>query len=254
MAKSQHIKEWIFGLHAVEAVLQQRPEAVLTLWVQTDRDDGRLGKLIKLASTFGVSIEKVHRSQLEKVLPLDARHQGVAAQTKGLETSSEQDLDVIVEKAGDSLLLLVLDGVQDPHNLGACIRTANASGAHAVIVPKDNATGLTPVARKVASGAAERTPFIQVTNLSRTLKSLQTLGVWIYGADGDAEQNIYVMDFKRPVALVLGAEGTGMRRLTRESCDELVAIPMYGSVESLNVSVAAGVCLYAVVQARINKS
>ena len=254
MSNRQTTNEWIFGLHAVEAVLQQRPESVLSVWVITERQDRRLKKIIDMAARLGVAVEKVRRAQLEHALQGDAHHQGVAAQTKKLTVHDERDLDALVDLAGDTLLLLVLDGVQDPHNLGACLRTANAAGAHAVIAPKDNASGLTPVVRKVASGAAEVTPFIQVTNLSRVLKRLQSLGVWVIGTAGDAVQNVYAIDYHRPVALILGAEGKGMRRLTRDCCDELVNIPMYGSVESLNVSVAAGICLYAAVHKRDRKA
>lgn len=246
----QSSNEWIFGVHAVQAVLENRPESVLTLWVQAGRDDARLSKIIALAKQIGITVQTAARAQLDKMVSADARHQGVIAQVKAVAASREISLDDLVAQAGADLLLLVLDGVQDPHNLGACLRTANAAGVQAVLAPRDNAVGLTPVARKVASGAAELTPFIQVGNLSRTLKHLQTLGVWIIGAAGDARQSIYDTDFKRPVALVLGAEGEGMRRLTREHCDELVSIPMLGQVESLNVSVATGICLYAAVQGR----
>jgi 23S rRNA (guanosine2251-2'-O)-methyltransferase len=250
MKEKNSSKEYIFGVHAVQAVLENRPESVLALWVQAGRDDTRLSQIVTLAGQAGVAVQSAARAQLDKMVAADTRHQGVIAQVKAAAAAREISLDDLVEQAGADLLLLVLDGVQDPHNLGACLRTANAAGAQAVLAPRDNAVGLTPVARKVASGAAELTPFIQVGNLSRTLKHLQSLGVWIIGTTGDAGQNIYDTEFKRPVALVLGAEGEGMRRLTREYCDELVSIPMKGQVESLNVSVAAGICLYAVVQFR----
>lgn len=251
MSKSkQSSKNWIFGLHAVESVLQTRPESVLTLWVQSGRRDQRMTHVVRLAEQAGIAVQTVDRAQLDKRVSAEARHQGIVAQVKTAPARHESDLETIIERAGAGLLLLVLDGVQDPHNLGACMRTANAAGAQAVIAPRDNAADLTPVARKVASGAAEVTPFIQVSNLSRSLKHLQSLGVWLIGASGDAGQSLYETDFNRPVALVMGAEGGGLRRLTRESCDELVSIPMMGQVESLNVSVAAGVCLYAVLQYR----
>lgn len=251
MSKSkQGSKNWIFGLHAVEALLQSHPETVLVLWVQAGRHDDRLTRIIKLAQQAGVAVQPVARAQLDKQVSADARHQGAVAQVKTAQTWHESDLNAIVEQAGSGLLLLILDGVQDPHNLGACLRTANAAGAQAVIAPRDNAADLTPVARKVASGAAEVTPFVQVSNLSRCLQHLQSLGVWLIGTSGDATQSLYHTDFNRPVALVMGGEGSGLRRLTRENCDELISIPMAGQVESLNVSVAAGVCMYAVLQQR----
>lgn len=237
-------------MHTVESALQTHPESVLALWVQTGRHDQRLMRLIRLAEQAGIAVQPVDRARLDKQVSADARHQGVIAQVKIAHAWHESDLDAIVEEAGTGLLLLVLDGVQDPHNLGACLRTANAVGVQAVIAPKDNAADLTPVARKVASGAAEVTPFIQVSNLSRCLKRLQELGVWVVGTSDDAAQNLYQTDFNRPLALVMGAEGGGLRRLTRENCDELLSIPMMGQVESLNVSVAAGVCLYAALQYR----
>jgi 23S rRNA (guanosine2251-2'-O)-methyltransferase len=246
----QSSKDWIFGLHTVESVLQSRPESVLALWVQSGRHDRRLTRVVSLAEQAGIAVQSVDRAQLDKRVSAEARHQGIVALVKSAPGWREPDLDAVVERAGDGLLLLVLDGVQDPHNLGACLRTANAAGVQAVIAPRDNAADLTPVARKVASGAAEVTPFIQVSNLSRSLKHLQSLGVWLIGASGDAAQSLYQTDFNRPVALVMGAEGGGLRRLTREGCDELVSIPMMGQVESLNVSVAAGICLYAALQYR----
>jgi 23S rRNA (guanosine2251-2'-O)-methyltransferase len=231
-------------------MLQNHPESVLAIWVQAGRHDHRLTGIIKLAEQAGIVVQSVDRARLDNQISADARHQGVIAQVKNVAAWHESDLDAIVEAGGSDLLLLVLDGVQDPHNLGACLRTANAAGVQAVIAPRDNAVDLTPVARKVASGAAEVTPFIQVSNLSRCMKRLQSLGVWLIGTSGDARQNIYQTDFNRPVALIMGAEGSGLRRLTREMCDELVSIPMMGQVESLNVSVAAGIGLYAVLQQR----
>lgn len=251
VSKSKNLsRSWIFGLHTVEFALQNHPESVLALWAQAGRHDHRLTRIIRLAEQAGIAVQVVERASLDRRVSTDARHQGVIAQVKDTPAWHESDIDTIIEKSGPASLLLVLDGVQDPHNLGACLRTANAAGVQAVIAPRDNAAALTPVARKVASGAAEITPFIQVGNLSRCLKHLQSLGVWIIGTSGDAAQNVYQTDFNRPVAIVMGAEGGGLRRLTRESCDELVSIPMMGQVESLNVSVAAGVCLYAVLQQR----
>ena len=177
-------------------------------------------------------------------------HQGVVAEVTDVAVPGEGELDDIVRAAGPAVLLLVLDGIQDPHNLGACLRTADAAGVHAVIAPRDRAAGLTAVARKVAAGAAESVPFIQVTNLARTLAHLKQLGVWIVGTAGQAELDLYQADLKGPLALVMGSEGAGLRRLTREACDFTVRLPMRGVVESLNVSVATGVVLYEVVRQR----
>ena len=183
----------------------------------------------------------------------DARHQGAIARCTPLKELDETDLFKLVEQLGDgdtAALLLILDGVQDPHNLGACLRTAEAAGAHAVIAPKDRASGLTSTAMKVSSGSAERLPFIQVTNLARVLRELQQLGVWLVGTSGDSESTLFEADLKGPLAVILGAEGRGIRRLTREHCDQVIYIPMQGGAESLNVSVAAGVCLFEAARQR----
>lgn len=233
----------LFGLHAVQAALRAG-EPVRLLWLLESRHDARLQAVRDLAASRGIAIRTASRAELDQQAQ-GGRHQGVVAELAGESRQLPTDLDTLLAGLGEeSPFLLVLDGVQDPHNLGACLRSANAAGVHAVIAPKDRAAGLTPTARKVASGAAEYTPFITVTNLARTLRQLQDAGVWVVGAAGEAEQSLYAADLRGPLALVLGAEGAGLRRLTREHCDLLVRLPMAGEVESLNVSVAAGVCLF----------
>lgn len=240
--------EWLYGLHAVDAVLATEPERIIEIFALKGRNDDRLNDAVNQARRFGISVQFCHRKVLDDKVSGE-QHQGIVAKAKPGRVLDENDLDRLIEQ-NQSPLFLVLDGVTDPHNLGACLRTANAAGASAVIVPKDKSAGLTGTARKVACGAAETTPFIQVTNLSRTLKAMQGQGVWVIGTAGEATQEIYDATLKGPMALVMGAEGKGMRRLTRETCDELVKLPMAGSVSSLNVSVATGVCLYEMVRQR----
>lgn len=241
-------QEWLYGLHAMQAVLENEPERVLEILVLKGRDDERLNNVINQARRFGISVQFCQRKVLDDKVDGE-QHQGVVARAKPARVMDESDLDAILGRQSEPFLL-VLDGVTDPHNIGACLRTADAAGVHALIVPKDKSAGLTATARKVACGAAESVPLIQVTNLSRTLKQLQEKGVWIIGTAGEAEQLIYEVDLKGPTALVMGAEGKGMRRLTREHCDQLVKLPMAGAVSSLNVSVATGVCLYEIVRQR----
>jgi 23S rRNA (guanosine2251-2'-O)-methyltransferase len=238
----------VHGINAVESVLTHGPERVLTLWVDAGRDDRRLGALVKRAKTLGISVQPTSRKALDRRVP-DGRHQGVVADYRPPPPLGEVELLDRVE-AATTPLLLVLDGVTDPHNLGACMRTAAAVGALAVVAPRDRAASLTPAARKAASGAAEAVPFVAVTNLVRTLASLKQLGIWVIGTAGDAEQDLYAQDLRGSTALVLGAEGSGMRRLTAEACDALVRIPIEPAMESLNVSVAAGVCLFEAVRQR----
>lgn len=240
--------EWLYGLHAIDAVLSSEPERIIEIFALKGRTDDRLNDAVNQARRFGISVQFCHRKVLDDKVNGE-QHQGIVAKAKPARVLDENDLDKLIEQH-PSPLLLILDGVTDPHNLGACLRTANAAGANAVIVPKDKSAGLTGTARKVACGAAETTPFIQVTNLSRTLKALQAQGVWVIGTAGEATQEIYDVTLKGPMALVMGAEGKGMRRLTRETCDELVKLPMAGSVSSLNVSVATGICLYEMVRQR----
>jgi len=240
--------ELIYGLHTVTAVLESGGR-VHALWVLDSRHDDRLTRIAALAEKAGVKIQRVPRTELDRITG-GARHQGVAAQAEGAEQMDEGGLIPLLDKLEEPPFLLVLDGVQDPHNLGACLRSANAAGVHAVIAPRDRSAGLTPVARKVASGAAEATPFFQVTNLARTLRELKDRNIWFVGLAGEAEQTLYEMDLKGPIAIVMGAEGEGMRRLTKEHCDFLAKIPMGGTVESLNVSVATGVALFEALRQR----
>ena len=230
----------IYGFHAVTGRLRQDAAGIGEIFLDASRKDARARDLIKLAGERNVRVITADVQRIDG-LTGHARHQGVAARVAVVPL--QKDLQAIVAAAGKTTLLLVLDGVQDPHNLGACLRVADAFGAHAVVAPKDRAVGLTPVVSKVASGAAETVPYITVTNLARALRELKEDGVWIVGTDDAAAPCLYDARFEGPLAWVLGAEGEGMRRLTREHCDELVSIPMAGSVESLNVSVAAGVCL-----------
>ncbi|MFY9328080.1 MAG: 23S rRNA (guanosine(2251)-2'-O)-methyltransferase RlmB [Georgfuchsia sp.] len=231
----------IHGFHAVIAKLRHDPEAVRELYVDSARQDARMRDLLRQAGLHGVHVVPIDGKRLDG-MAAGGRHQGAIAKVSARQKFITIDdvLDLIDEPA----LLLVLDGVQDPHNLGACLRVADAVGAHAVIAPKDKAVGLNATAIKVASGAADTVPYITVTNLARALRELQEREVWTIGAAGEASKQIYDIDQRVPVAWVLGAEGSGLRRLTRETCDELAAIPMQGSVESLNVSVASGICLF----------
>lgn len=238
----------VFGLHAVRTLLQQRPERASLLLLQKGREDARITEVMHLAQTAGVRTEWRDTRELDSLAGSD-RHQGVCLQIRSMGTLGEGALDELLDRA-QTPLLLVLDGVQDPHNLGACLRTADATGVTAVIVPKDRAAGLSATVRKVASGAAETVPLIQVTNLARTLRWLKEREIWIVGTDDQAPQPLFASKLTGPLALVLGAEGTGLRRLTRECCDSLVSIPMRGVVESLNVSVATGVMLYEAVRQR----
>lgn len=241
--------EAIYGLHAVQALLKSAPQRVNEVLLLQGRQDQRLQKIMQAASQAEIRIRQVKRSELDKLS--DGNHQGVVAMSFPGQLHDEKFLYQMIESLKEDPFLLVLDGVTDPHNLGACMRTAEAAGVHAVIAPKDNSASLTPTARKVSCGAAEVLPYIPVTNLSRTLKKLQELGVWVIGAAGEAEQSVYAADFKGPLAIVMGAEGSGMRRLTRECCDSLINIPMAGEISSLNVSVATGVCLFEVVRQRL---
>ncbi len=239
---------WLYGLHAMQSVLENEPERVIELFVLKGRNDERLVNIVNQARRFGVSVQFCQRKALDDKVQGE-QHQGVVARAKPARVLDEADLDQVLDKH-EQPFLLVLDGVTDPHNLGAWLRTADAAGVHAVVVPKDKSASLTGTVRKVACGAAEVLPLIQVTNLSRTLKHLQDKGLWIIGTAGEAEQMIYDAKLTGPTALVMGAEGKGMRRLTHENCDELVKLPMAGTVSSLNVSVATGVCLYEIVRQR----
>lgn len=240
----------IVGIHAVRTALKHGAKRIDSLWFDTARRDRRLRQLIDAARAAGVKPLASDKAALDRMTS-GANHQGVVAHGEMPTSRGESALDELLGALDEAPLLLVLDGVTDPHNLGACLRSADGAGAHAVITPRDRAGGLTPVVCKVASGAAETIPFIQVTNLARTLRHLQDVHrVFVVGTAGEADVELFQADLTGPLALVMGAEGEGMRRLTRETCDQLVRLPMAGLVESLNVSVAAGVCLYEAVRQR----
>lgn len=236
----------LFGFHAVIARLRRRPESVRALYVDADRRDARARDLIARAEAAGVDVHTVDAARLA-AFAAHGRHQGVVAIVD--EALPHVTLDDILESPAEPPLFLVLDGVTDPHNLGACLRSADVFGAHAVIVPRDRAVGVNATVAKAASGAADTVPVIAVTNLVRTLNELKERDVWVLGTDV-AGESLFEADVSGALAWVLGAEGAGLRRLTRESCDRIVGIPVQGSVESLNVSVAAGICLYAARAAR----
>lgn len=240
----------IFGLHAVRAAVKYDPGRVIEAWVEHGRRDRRMQQLLQALQALDVPLHRVGRQDLDR-LTGGAAHQGVAIAYSGQPPAGEEDLWRLLDGLEEPPFLLVLDQVQDPHNLGACLRSADAAGVHAVIAPRDNAVGLTPTVHKVASGAAGTMPFFQVTNLARLLRQLQERGIWIIGAAGEAETRLYEADLTGPLALVLGAEDSGLRRLTREHCDLLVRIPMQGRVESLNVAVAAGVLLFEALRQRL---
>ena len=241
--------EYIYGLHAVQAMLERAPRRVKQLNVQRGRLDARMQAVLDLAASAAIDIERTLPEDLDRLAD-GGVHQGVVARVTPSQLWSEDMLTHLLDKEEGVPLLLVLDGVTDPHNLGACLRSADAAGAQAVIIPKDRSASLSPTVRKVACGAAETVPLVAVTNLARTLKQLQQRGLWVVGTAGEADQLLYQVDLKVPTVIVMGAEGAGMRRLTREHCDYLAKLPMAGGVSSLNVSVAAGVCLFEAVRQR----
>lgn len=240
--------EIIFGIHAVTNVLKRSPERVRDVFVQKGRDDERLQSIIALAHANSINVQAVKKQSLDD--KADGNHQGVMVRAKPAQAKDENQLYQQLDALDRPAFILVLDSVTDPHNLGACLRTADAAGVDAVIAPKDKAVGLTATVSKVACGAAETVPFYQVTNLARTLKALQERGIWLYGTAGEASDSVYQTKFDGAIAIVMGAEGKGLRRLTREACDHLIYIPMAGDVSSLNVSVATGVCLFEAVRQR----
>jgi 23S rRNA (guanosine2251-2'-O)-methyltransferase len=237
----------IFGYHSIASALSVMPSEVRGIYLQNKLGDKRSLEIIEEAEKHHIPIRYMSRKDLDDMVPL-SNHQGVVAEVIYPGDYTEDYLKIILEKQKNDIFLLILDGVQDPHNLGACLRTANAAGVHAIIVPKDKACGLTPTVYKVASGAVGLTPLIQVTNLARTIEQLKENNVWVYGATEEATQSIYQISLKPPLALVFGAEGKGLRRLTKESCDVMFKIPMQGAVQNLNVSVAVGVSLFEVVR------
>ncbi len=235
-------KSYIYGIHAISAALQNSPSSIEQLFVLDNLSNKRIQLLLENAKKSSINIKIISKTEADHLVG-EVSHQGIIALYMA-KAVQESDLWNLLDAIEKDPFILILDGIQDPHNLGACMRTANAAGVHIIIAPKDNSVGLTPVVRKVASGAAEITPYIQVTNLARTLRELKKRGVWIYGLSERGEKSIFESDLKGSKALVMGAEGVGMRRLTEEHCDALLSIPMIGTVESLNVSVATGICLY----------
>ncbi|MBW7982824.1 23S rRNA (guanosine(2251)-2'-O)-methyltransferase RlmB [Enterobacillus tribolii] len=242
------MSEIIYGIHAVKALLERDPQRFLEVFILKGRDDRRLHPLIAELEQMGIKIQVANRQWLDEKVE-GAVHQGIVARVKPGRQYQENDLPDLLENV-ETPFLLILDGVTDPHNLGACLRCADAAGVHAIIVPRDRSAQLNATAKKVASGAAETVPLIRVTNLARTMRFLQEQNIWIVGTAGEADHNLYQSKMTGPMALVMGAEGEGMRRLTREHCDELISIPMAGSVSSLNVSVATGICLFEAVRQR----
>lgn len=245
-------QRWIFGIHAVNELLRRRPSDLTQLLVQSSRTDKRLQLIRDLADQAGIALEELSKKEIDQ--RCGGAHQGVAALCVGSKPAGEeQDLMQLLDDLDRDPFLLVLDGVTDPHNLGACLRTADAAGVDAVIVPKDKSASLNATVSKVASGAAETVNFITVTNLARCLQSLKQRGIWLIGTADKTEKSLYQQDLTGAIALVMGSEGSGLRRLTRDSCDYLVAIPMAGELSSLNVSVATGVCLYEAARQRRHK-
>lgn len=242
-------EQLVYGLHTVLALLQKAPDRIATLYLQQGRADRRTREILQLAEKSQVACQSMPRQMLDELVA-GASHQGVVACCHTSVHYTEADIESFLTNLTEPAFLLILDQIQDPHNLGACLRTANAAGVHMVIAPKDRSVGITATVRKVASGAAESLPFIQVTNLARTLRKLRDQGIWIAGMAGEASQSLYKADLRGPIALVLGAEEKGLRQLTREHCDYLLYIPMLGAVSSLNVSVATGVCLFEAVRQR----
>ena len=245
-------ESWIVGINPIEGALSNDAERVRELLVENGQRNARVHELAERAKALRIPVHHRPREQLDK-LAGEARHQGVAARYEAPPMAHENDLPDLLAQAGPSALVLVLDGVTDPHNLGACLRSAAAAKATAVVVPKDRAVGLTPVVRRASAGGADRVPLVAATNLARALRTLKDAGVWITGLAGDTETSLYDIDLKGPVALVLGSEGEGMRRLTRETCDFVAKIPMPGPMESLNVSVATGVVLFEALRQRSAK-
>jgi 23S rRNA (guanosine2251-2'-O)-methyltransferase len=246
-------KQWMYGIHTVHALLKTDARQISELRLMRGRKDRRLQTIRGLADAQDIPWLWATRSELDKLIE-EGNHQGVAALCETTNVADESYLDSLLadvsEKPEQAPLLLVLDEITDPHNLGACLRTADAAGVHAVITTRDRSAGITPIVRKVASGAADSVPFVVVTNLVRTLERLKKTGIWVIGADGTSDDVLYDTDMTGPVALVMGAEGKGMRRLTREACDGRVKLPMHGVVSSLNVSVATGICLYEIKRQR----
>lgn len=238
----------VYGLHAVKQLISSHPERIKELWVVQGRTDKRLEELLKLAQSQGIGVQKVAKNTLDK--QASGVHQGILALCRPVPTLTDADLDNLLDAVVGDPLILVLDGVTDPHNLGACMRSADAAGVDFIIAPKDKSAPLNATAAKVACGAVNTVPYVRVTNLARSLEELKQRGIWLAGAAGEAEKSIYQQELTGPLALVMGAEGEGLRRLTKSVCDYLIQIPMAGKISSLNVSVATGVCLFEIVRQR----
>ena len=247
MSKSEHLP----GIHTVHAVLRFKPERIQSIWVEQNKSNNRIDKLINQARDLGIPIQSMQRHKLD-TLSEGSQHQGIVATCSPTQFCHEQDLLIRCAETSESLLFLILDEVSDPHNVGACLRTADAAGADAVIFPQRNSAPISAIVHKISSGASLKLDLVKTSNLARFLESIKKIGVWVYGADGEAEQSIYSLDLNKSCALVLGAEGQGLRNLTKKTCDQLCALPMLGSVESLNVSVATGIFLYEAVRQRQN--
>jgi len=242
-------KNIIFGLHAIEALLEKQPERILHVHLQKDRQDQKLQKIMKVLAQYDIPVDLVARAVLDRMAD-HGNHQGIIATCSKTKIHTESELKTLLDNLTVPPLLLILDSIQDPHNLGACLRSADAAGVHAVIAPRDKSVGLTPTVTKVACGAAETVPFVQVTNLARSMESLKERGIWLFGLAGEATKSLYAENLKIPLAFVMGNEEKGLRHLTRETCDELLKIPMKGFVSSLNVSVSTGICLYEALRQR----
>lgn len=252
MGAEQEQLQWVYGFHAVEALLDRHPRRVKQLYVQANREDARVSSLLHAAKQAGIATQAVSKPELQALV--EGNHQGVAAHCSPAPVRNENELEDYLTGLSANALVLVLDGVTDPHNLGACIRSAEAAGAHAVVIPKDKSAGLNATVRKVACGAAELLPVFRVTNLARSLRQLKRMGLWVSGLAGEAENTLYDLDLTVPTVLVMGAEGKGLRQLSRKECDHLAKIPMPGRVESLNVSVSAGVALFEASRQRAGAS
>lgn len=245
--------EQVYGLHAVTALLNNPHRTTKHIFINAERQDKRMQALLQKIEQAAIPMTSLSSSKMDTKFP-ELVHQGIVAIATPLPLYHEQDIPQILEKKSTPPFILILDGITDPHNLGACLRAADGAGIDFVLIPKDKSATLTPTVSKVACGAAEFVPLISVTNLARSIETLKQMGIWVFGAAGEATKTIYQLDGCMPMALVLGAEGEGLRRLTRERCDELFALPMQGSVSSLNVSVATGVCLYEMVRQRLAMS
>ncbi|MGE4596852.1 MAG: 23S rRNA (guanosine(2251)-2'-O)-methyltransferase RlmB [Methylophilaceae bacterium] len=239
----------IFGFHSITSHIRLDPSSIKEVYIDENRSDGRVHDLMKLVETHQIKYHLTTKNRLDGFVS-SGRHQGVIAKVHEVKNKYVTIEDIVEVDRDESVLLLILDGIEDPHNLGACFRVADAMGVHAIVCPKDNAVGLNATVRKVACGGAEVVPFVVVTNLARTIRYLKGMGVFIFGTDGESEKTLYDTNFNGPTALIMGSEGKGMRRLTKDLCDNIFSIPMLGQVESLNVSVASGICLYEISRQR----